>query len=357
MAYNEPLQSQQVDNLGNVNGEVLERTAGAWAGGNPVSIVGNVAPPQGRLTLQTGKPVMTADATAQTTIYYDTYQGNQVPIFNGTSWAYFAIAGDEISMGLDAGVPHVTSGKLYDIFGLNSAAALVIGIGPAWSSSTARGIGAGTTQLALVGGIWTNAVSLTHCWGGASGTTDYGAVAANTGTYLGTFLATANGQTGMQFNPAPTGGGNNSIMGLYNGYNRVSATSISQDNTASWTINSTAWRAANNNANNSVRFVDGLQQSPLIGRYAATSLNAASTDGTIGVALDSVSGAPGGITAMVGGGSIITTTAMTPFRPQLGLHLIRAAEVNNGGGNTTFFGASTDAQGGVTMMLSLEMSN
>lgn len=34
-----------------------------------------VIPPQGRLTLTTGTPVMTAEAAAQTTIYYTPYVG------------------------------------------------------------------------------------------------------------------------------------------------------------------------------------------------------------------------------------------------------------------------------------------
>src|SRR5689334_1222868 len=37
-------------------------------------------PPQGRLTLTSNTPVMTADATGQGTIYYTPYQGNQLPV-------------------------------------------------------------------------------------------------------------------------------------------------------------------------------------------------------------------------------------------------------------------------------------
>jgi hypothetical protein len=42
-------------------------------------------PPQGRLTLISGTPVMTSDIVNASTLYYAPYVGNSIPIYNGTS--------------------------------------------------------------------------------------------------------------------------------------------------------------------------------------------------------------------------------------------------------------------------------
>ena len=52
----------------------------AWATpSHPVS-------PQGRLTLSPGEPVMTADQTGKTSIFYTPYVGASVPIYDGTAF-------------------------------------------------------------------------------------------------------------------------------------------------------------------------------------------------------------------------------------------------------------------------------
>lgn len=299
------------------------------------------ATPQGRLTLATGVPVMTSDQTAKTTVYYDTYVGNLYPNWSGSTMANVTITADEISMGLDAGTPHVASGSLYDIYGTAAAA---ICVGPAWSSTTARGTGAGTTELQLKSGVWTNKNSLTNCWGGASGTTNLGAIAANQGTYLGTIYATANGQTGVAFKPAAAAGGSNAIVGLFNAYNRVSAISQSRDNTATWTYATVAWRAANNSNNNRVTWIDGLQQISVQATYRILGQGASGADGFTGINFDSISAQPdseGYITpdsSGIGFASSGNTTALTP--PLLGLHYAQAMEYANSTNAITFYGTA-----------------
>src|SRR5690606_1450792 len=44
---------------------------------------GFVSPPQGRLTLASGVPVMTTTQSAKSTLYYAPYKGNRIPIYNG----------------------------------------------------------------------------------------------------------------------------------------------------------------------------------------------------------------------------------------------------------------------------------
>lgn len=295
--------------------------------------------PQGRLTLTTGTPVMAADATAQSTVYYDCYVGNTVPVA-GTN---LAITSCEISMGLDAVTPHVASGSVYDIFAVNSSGSPALCVGPAWSSTTTRGTGAGTTQLHQDShGLWTNQNSLTNCYGGASGTTNLGAVSADAGTYLGSLYATANGKTGFQFKPTPASGGANAVMALYNAYNQVLFRALSQDSHANWTYASATWRAADNSTSNRINWLDGLGQNQVTASYIIYVLESSGTAGAaVGVNFDSTVATPGGIqgevfglaaggvTAWISGGA--TTTV-------LGWHYAQAMEA--GPNATPGFGTS-----------------
>jgi hypothetical protein len=293
--------------------------------------------PQGRLTLTSGAPVMAADAAAQTTLYYDAYVGANVPGGYGT----LPIVAGEISMGLSA-TNHL-SGTVYDVFGVNNAGVLALCTGPAWTSTTARGSGAGTTQIHNTAGYWSNVVALTNCFGGAAGATNLGPIAADQATYLGSFYATANGQTQMKFAPPAAVGGTNAILGLYNGYNRVTAASRSQDSTGSWTDATAAtWRAANNSASARVTWLDGLQQSAVTASYQAD-CSSSSSGTAIGVGVDSITATP----AAVAQGAASTTLSGLAVRlniaPLLGLHFASAME-DDLGGTATCFGGNTQGQ-------------
>ena len=263
--------------------------------------------------------------------YYDSYIGNLVWV--GTTPTALVITSDEISMGLDAGVPHIASGSLYDVFAVNNSGAPALCAGPAWSSAASRGTGAGTTQLERKNGIWTNKQSLTHCWGGASGTTDYGAISADAATYLGTLYATANGQTAMQLKPSAGSGGNNSMLALFNAYNRVRTASRSINSTSSWTYGTTSWRAADGSSSNRVSYVDGLGQSSAEARYAQ--LAQGSGGGAyIGVAFNG-SGAP---TGDIGGGVTGFQVNFVAFDHLIALGLNYAQAVELGGSGDVFIG-------------------
>jgi hypothetical protein len=64
----------------------------------------------GRLTLETGVPVSTTDQTAQTTLYFTPYKGNNIAIFDGTIWRYYAFT--ELSISLSG----KTASKPFDVF-------------------------------------------------------------------------------------------------------------------------------------------------------------------------------------------------------------------------------------------------
>lgn len=318
----------------NTGGAVTVTISGGGGGGGLTTPFN----PQGRLTLTGATPVMTADATAQTSVYYTPYIGDQIPLYSGSAWSSNTFA--QLTMALDT--TNQTSGNLYDLFVWSDSGTIKIGAGPAWSSATARGAGAGTTELEMKNGIWTNKVSITLKNSSGAGISG---VAANTALYVGTIYMTANGQTGMAFKPTAASGGTANILGVYNAYNRLPVIALSRDTTGGtdYSYNSTTWRAANNNSNNRISWVDGLQQSTVQAINEATVYNSVSTQGSIGTSLDSTSAAPE-ITASGGflaaGTSVQTLTAVQPFAPQLGFHYAQRMEVV-ASGTLNFAGSAT----------------
>lgn len=301
--------------------------------------------PQGRLSLSSSA-VMTADVTGASTIHYVCYSGNVVPV--GATPTNLTIGSCDVTMGLDAVTPHIAAGSAYDMFGVSNGGTLALCAGPAWSTTTSRGTGAGTTEINQTnGGLWTNANSLTNCWGGASGTTDFGPVAAGAGTYLGSLFATANGQTGLQIAPAPAVGGSNSVVYLYNAYNRIPTRYTGSDSTATWTYATATWRPADNSTSNRITWFDGLGLSQVSASYAGVangavicknSIDVDSTTATPSLALETdVSSTERGITA---GG-------ITFFG--LGQHYAQAVEIASGP-TCTF-------RGGTSHVYSVVMAN
>ena len=122
--------------------------------------------PQGRLTLLTVTPVMASNQTGKTTIYYTPYTGNQMPIYNGTSFASASFAElsnitTNSSTG-NAGPAAVAANSNYDLFVWLNGTTATLTRGPAWTSDTARGTGTGTTELQRINGIWTNKNAITN---------------------------------------------------------------------------------------------------------------------------------------------------------------------------------------------------
>ena len=285
--------------------------------------------PQGRLTLTSNTPVMTADATAQTSVYYAPYVGNQIPIYNGTSLANNAFS--QLTMTLNTS--NQTSGNIYDLFVFLNSGTVTIGAGPAWSSGTSRGTGSGTTQLTQLDGLWVNANSITL----TNGSTSYSSIPADEATYVGSVYMTANGETGMQFKPTATAGGTDNVMGLYNAYNRVRTISRCIDSTtSSWTYSTSTWEALNaggtgSGLNNRISFLDGLQQSFVDAELQIDlSTSSSSVGANVAVGLDSTSASPGGAIGLSFSTAEIPIHAFDHFTPQLGFHYVTGQQWASG---------------------------
>lgn len=232
----------------------------------------------GRLTLTTLTPVLTADTLAAGTIYYTPFNGDQVPIFDGTGFVVRTFA--ELTLTLNN--PNHVAANIYDIFVFDNAGTVTLGSGVAWATATTRGVGAGTTQLARINGILTNAVAIVL----RNGANTYN-VAVNRATYLGTFYTTATAQTEMRFNGGVTAGAPASLC-LYNQYNGTRAAFRIADNTDSVASGGANWRSWMNNALNRVRFVIGEQNDSVFLNFNFSSRIANNQFSLPGIGLDAI---------------------------------------------------------------------
>lgn len=293
----------------------------------------------GRLTLTSGTPVLTSDVLAATAVYYTPHNGNSVPIYDGTNSVQTTFA--ELMLALDSNSGHTgyhQSGKNFDTFVINDAGTIRYGSGPAWTSDTARGTGAGTTELELKNGHYTNKNAITIRFGSASGNTV--SVAANRATYVGSFRASADGQTQWKFGSAAANGGE-AWLGLWSMYNRVDVALAVQDTTDSWTYQSTTIRAMNNSNTNRISFIRGLDED---GVWAMNTLstNSSTTDsGIVSIGLDSTSAfaANSSVIDASAVGTVFFTNISPSYAglPGLGFHYIQCVERCTGATNAVIF--------------------
>lgn len=285
--------------------------------------------PGGRLTLTSNKPVMTADVTGATSVYYTPYAAPFVPIYSAAGWGEFGFS--QLTMTLNA--TYQTSGNIYDLFLFNNSGTIAICAGPAWLNTSTRS----ATISLYSGGVWVNTVALTsNCYNGA---TAY-SIAAVSGTYIGSVYMTANGQTAMQFKPAAASGGSANILGLYNAYNRVPILSQEKDSTASWTYGTSTWRESDASAGNRITWLDGLQQSFIDATFMQSIVGSATSTTDVGLNLNATTGAP--LTYVSTFATFSGTATDTEiFYPQLGLNYLQGMEINaSGSGTSTFLGGN-----------------
>ena len=287
----------------------------------------------GRITLTSGTPVTTTDVTAGTTVFFTPYRGNRIPLYDGTGFVMTAFS--ELSQATTDSTksPAAVGNNLnYDVFVWNDSGTLRATRGPAWSSDTARGAGAGTTELEVVGGIYVNRFAITN---GPS---------AQRGTYVGTIRSNGSAQIVDSMTQ----------RFVWNNYNRAPRPMRRLESTFNWTYNTSAWRYANNSAANRLDVVRGLDEeimSVMAQGQAYNSVGSFACMSAIG--LDS--------STAIATGTIYAQTDpenSTGFRgdmrsswrgfPGLGFHYLSWIENGLGiGGTTTWEGAGSRGQTGI----------
>jgi hypothetical protein len=179
---------------------------------------GLIAVCNGRLTTESGVPVSTADRTAQGTLYFTPYEGNQIGLYTGSAWETLTFT--EKSLALT-----VTSGKNYDVFAYNNAGTLALELSAEWTNDSTR-----ADALTTQDGVIVKSGALTRRW-------------------LGTIRASGSNVTEdslvKQF--------------VWNAYNQVHKAVIKTGGTAH-SYNSGTIRGFNNDSSTLVEFILGAAQ-------------------------------------------------------------------------------------------------
>lgn len=315
--------------------EIRSASAASVYGGHVISI------PQGRLTLTTATPVLTANVAAAATVYYTPYAGNQVPIWNGTTFTNTTFS--ELSNVLanaatgNAGPAAGAAASNYDLFVWSNAGTLTLTRGAAWNSATAR---SATTEndLQRVNGIYCNLNAITN------------GPAVGYGTYVGTIRTDAATAT-VTFSPRTTAaaGGALSACNVWNMYNRVLVSAVSRDSTASWNYTSATVRSADNSNGNRIEFVMGLAEDMIRAHYVGgmTGAAVAGAFAEVGIGLDVTNAYSGwkarGTNMRAAADSHVPSGGWEARA--IGYHFLQAVEAGDGTNATTFLGNSTAVQG------------
>ncbi|HTW52532.1 MAG TPA: hypothetical protein VME45_11660 [Stellaceae bacterium] len=311
-----------------------------------------LVPPQGRLTLASHTPVLTTSTTGQSTIYYDAYKGNEVPVYNGANDVLLTIGSNEISDVLEAsGAGEVLSGGVFDEWAISVSGTLTLchatnGSGGGWAGDTGGTNNArGTGYSALdnhTRSYLTNKNAIADCY---NGSTNEGSVAANEATYLGSFYTTANGQTGVNFGGSASGG----LAGffyLWNYYNRVLVAARVIDSGASYTYSSATVRQARTLYGNQVSFVLGVQEDSVSAVDNSDTVPSATNAETLfGFGLDTTtafSSQPVLVESPVSGGINDARADTATFSPSAGVHALAALQKSDGANANTFDYYSSD---------------
>ncbi len=316
-------------------------------------IVGLIIEPQGYLTLQsdTNNIITSSDTTAATAVYYTPLRGNFIPIYNGTKWATQTFS--QLTLTL---VSNHVADAIYDVFVFLNSGSVTIGTGPAWNTTTpgssARGTGAGTTELQRLNGIWTNKNIMTL----RNGSTTYTNVSANQCTYVGTIhIDHTAGQTSCY-----TSYGQNRKWGVWNAYNRQNIILQVGDSTASWNYNTATIRASNNapssySANafnagsgttcNGMVALTGLAEEYLdISFIQQMQENTSTGTQSAGIGFNSTTAFSGTFTGWSQSASNVLTFTLGGrycAAPSLGLNNIASLEIGTGGTTNTFSGTQS----------------
>lgn len=253
-----------------------------------------------RLTLTSGTAVTTSDVTAATHVYVTPYRGNQIALYNGTTWVSYSFSEIDINLSL------FTADKNYDVFCYDNGSGTVIAETVVWTSDTAR-----ATALTLQNGVYVK-----------TGTT--------TKRYIGTFRTTST-----------IGQCEDSVTKRYvwNYYNRVNRDFLVLEATDTWTYATATIRPWNNSTSNRVGFVRGVSEDAVQLMFAAMASQAGSVVAHIGMGLDSTTAftVAAGATSQLGSTTVGSMFATYTGKPSEGFHYLQLLE-RASGATVTFYG-------------------
>lgn len=313
-------------------------TPGSRSGRRRLPPSGLVFPAQGRLTLQSGVPVMTTTQSGKTSIFWTpSFGGRSVPVWNGHGFNMLDVGGELTNVTTAsavgfAGPAAVTTNSNYDLFAWGSPGAGILTRGGVWNSSTVRSSGT-ENDLLLLNGIYVNKNAIAN------------GPPAQFGTYLGTVRSNGSSQIDFILGAAAAGG-TAGVGGVWNMYNRTSMSMFVGDSTANWTYVTTSYRQVRASAGNQISVLIGLQEDIVTAtahNLSSISASGANVPAGVGVNSTSANSAQVGtisqaISAAALGNSCVTYTGY----PGLGYNTIALLEI--GAANVTFYGSGLGPQ-------------
>jgi hypothetical protein len=298
-----------------------------------------VMQPSGRITLTSATPILTADTTGASTVYWTPYKGQWLPLWNGSNFVWTDMGGELSQATTDAtkSPAACANNSNYDMFGWDDSGTKRHTRGPAWTSDTARGTGAGTTELELLNGIPVNKNAITN------------GPAARKGTYTGSIRTNGTATVDWKFGTIAASGGI-ANFGLWNNYNRVFVNACVRDSTDTWTYATASWRNANNSATMRCQLIAGLNEEMAEGVYVAIAAATATTP-CWGASIDGAAPTTnGGTVGYNGNAQSAAGPGRTVAFPGLGFHYMGAMECPTTSATVTYAGdggAPTIVQSGL----------
>lgn len=312
------------------NGNV---TFGGTVSGLPSSIS---APslPEGRLTLTSGVAITASDVSGATTLYYTPVIGRFIPLWNGSTYVMTDTGGEISLVTTDAtkSPAAVAANKVYYVLVWSDSGTIRVSRSPAWVDDVTPGTGAGTAQISLVNGFWTNTVAITNGPGAGLGTV-VGAIRANSSAQL---------QDAQAFRW---------VSNIYNQDQRVMRV-LETANTWTQTNAINTYRQANANSANQLDWLQALDGGTIEATVMASfnnSTTASSTNyGIVGVDIDTLN--TGAVTNLINGivcaslaGAWAQAVAVYSGKPGKGRHIAiwKELHANNAGGVSTWLGVGS----------------
>lgn len=281
------------------------------------SLVMEVIPPvlvtdpgivDGRLSLQSGTAVTTADYLAATLIYYTPYIGSQIALFDGVNWQ--SVIFTELSIAVPA-----TTAQMYDLFVYSNSGIATLEL-LAWTNDTTR-----ATALTTQNGVLVKAGALTR-------------------RYVGSFRTTAvSGQTEDSA----------AKRYLWNYYNRVTRALIRKETTNTWNYTVATIRQANASTANQVEVVIGIAEVFVDVSMTHAFQPNTNTNAAAGIGYDTTSAFTGGSGATQAMGTNLSgqLNCRLLHAPAIGRHFYSWNEYSEAtAGTTAWFG--TNPSGGPT---------
>ncbi len=284
--------------------------------------------PGGRLTLTTAVPITTAAVSGATTVYYTPHIHDRIKLYDGTRWKWYSFTEMSQTLADTTKSPAATAAtKNYDMFVWDDAGTLRCTRGPLWDtgggSNTARGTGAGSTELEFFQGRWVNKIAITN------------GPAARRGLYVGSIATDGSNQVNDNLTKRQ----------LYNLYHQVLRPMLVVESTDFWTYTTASYRQANANTANQFEVMTGLVRQPVaVEVHTIASNNTGGTvNGAAGIGVDSTTVDSAQIKQSATLATASKTESISAFYrayPSVGRHTYAWLERSDATGTTAWIGDS-----------------